>query len=827
MSPVPEPVPADEVALLRQRILLNPSRSLARFPATVFSVDRFSRRSLSNGEFHNIGQCAGISGVPSQQIRENARHNCMSRDGMRLVLLFTIVASSGWAQTLSTACEASTESHELIQAWRTVYDDTRLDLQDRLEPLRKAIADHPSDIFLHHSYQDYFDSYMTSVLAGPEISRYREALARNPESELHRYLLGRILWGRSTAEGFALIKGVSERNPNFAWAHLTLARYYEHASLRDAAARDRHLARFRELCPASLDSQPYGRFFFGTQPPAFRASAAAALRARLQDLTTTQALAVYTALWEMEFQRPPAEHGEVRSQITRDLARIRERASYPVYSILLEGYELIEDREGARWVREQILKEAPWSRVAQDTMLRRWYQDRPRPTSDASREKAQGYYRELLAATDVWVKQFPRDPDIWNTRLRSLYELPAEPVSKFVEAAEKYLELSAVNQANSSVVDSIAIAQAWLDRDTLIDRIPALVERFRKDAARRMESDEAQDWTTFLNLRDDTRADVEVGRWRGWALLAAYYARREPDQAAKLRSEIAAALPAAPAEPDALYWASRPYAVDAFIHLGALEQAEKVLTEIEQWTAAHAPAANAGRNQINTYQERQAKCLERRLHLAMARSDKANQLAVLRALIRTRPYWTHLSARFAAIDQARSLWKQLDRPEAEFDAFLDLDGATPRKGELVWSTAERKVPGFSLSDLAGRVWTLADLRGKTTLINFWATWCGPCIAEMPYLEKLHHRFKDQASVQLLTLNVDENPGVVAPFLRTGNYTFPVAPAGQFVQNTLQVNGYPTNWVVDPDGVVRRMHAAGLGEPDRWVEWVYNSLTKPN
>jgi len=750
----------------------------------------------------------------------------MSRVSIRFVLLFTILASAAWAETLPTACEASAESQELIQTWRTVYDDTRVDLQDRLEPLRKAIADHPNDIFLHHRYQDYFDSYMTSILAGPEISRYREALARNPESELQRYLLGRILWGRSTAEGFALIKGVSERNPDFAWAHLISARYYEHASLRDDAARDRHLARFRQICPASLDPQPYGRFFFGTQPPAFRSSVSAALRARLQDLTTTQALASYTALWQMEFQRPAGEHGEVRSQIARDLARIRQRVSYPVYRVLLQGYEMIEDREGARWVREQILKEAPWSRLAQDTMLRRWHQDRARPALDASREKTQGYYRELLEATDIWVRQFPRDPDIWNTRLLALYELPAEPVSKFVEAAEKYLELSAVNQANASVVDSIAIAEAWLERDTLIDRIPALVERFRKDAASRMASDESQDWTTFVNLRGETRADVEVGRWRGWALLAAYYARRDPAQAAKLRTEIAAALPVAPAEPDALYWASRPYAVDAFIHLGALEQGQKVLTEIEQWTAAHAPGVNADRSQVNTHQERQAKSLDRRLRLAVARGDKANQLAILRTLIRTRPYWTHLSARFAAIDHARSLWKQLDRPEADFDAFLDLDGATPREGELTWSKTERRVPEFSFSDLAGRVWTLADLKGKTTLINFWATWCGPCVAEMPYLQKLHMQLKDQKNVQLLTLNVDENPGVVVPFLRNGNYTFPVVPAEQFVQKDLRVNGFPENWLVDPDGLVRRIHVGGLGDPDRWIKWVYQNMVAP-
>ena len=118
---------------------------------------------------------------------------------------------------------------------------------------------------------------------------------------------------------------------------------------------------------------------------------------------------------------------------------------------------------------------------------------------------------------------------------------------------------------------------------------------------------------------------------------------------------------------------------------------------------------------------------------------------------------------------------------------------------------------------------MEDLKGRTTFINFWATWCGPCIAEMPYLQKLHVRLKDQKNIQLLTLNVDENPGVVAPFLRSGNYTFPVLPAEQFVQRDLGVYGFPTNWVVDPDGIVRRLHGAGLGEPDRWIEWVYQSL----
>lgn len=741
---------------------------------------------------------------------------------MRLFLLCTLLASAAWSEVLPSACEASAETYALIREWQRVYDDTRSDLQHRLEPLRKAIVEHPNDLFLHHRYQDYFDSYMTGILAGPEVVRYRNALVMAPESDLRRYLLGRILWGRSTAEGFGLVKSVAERNPEFPWAHLTLARYYEHATLRDDAARDREIAAFLKLCPASLDPQPYGRFYFGTQTAQFRAGVSSALRVRLQDLTTPQALAAYGAVWELAFQRPAAEHAEVRAQIVHDLARIRARASYPLYAVLLQGYELIEDRENARWVREQILKEAPWSRLAQDTVLRRWFQDRQRPAADASREKVRGYHRELLDATDIWIKQFPRDPDIFNLRLRALYELPEEPDAKFIEASEKYLELSAVNQANASVAGSLDIAQAWLSRDMLIDRIPSLVERFRSDAARRMASDEGNDWTAE-SLRAATRADVEEGRWRGWALLAAYYARRDPEQAAKLRAEIEAALPGAPAEPLALYWASRPYAVDALIYLGALDRAEEVLAEIEQWNAAHAPAPGADRSQITNHRDREAKCLDRRVHLARARGDEEYQLAVLRTLIRTRPYWTHLWERFAAIDQARSLWKQLRRPDAGFDAFLDLDGASPRKGELTWTKTVRQFPAFSLTDISGWTWTLEDLRGKTTFINFWATWCGPCVAEMPFLQKLHIRLKDQKKVQVLTFNVDENPGVVSPFLRIGNYTFPVVPAEQFVQKDLRVNGFPESWVVDPDGWVRRIHGAGLGEPDRWIEWVYQSL----
>jgi thiol-disulfide isomerase/thioredoxin len=66
---------------------------------------------------------------------------------------------------------------------------------------------------------------------------------------------------------------------------------------------------------------------------------------------------------------------------------------------------------------------------------------------------------------------------------------------------------------------------------------------------------------------------------------------------------------------------------------------------------------------------------------------------------------------------------------------------------------DKKAPDFSLSDLNGNKVEMKQLKGKTILLNFWATWCGPCKEEMPSLEALHQRF-DERNFVLLTISVD-------------------------------------------------------------------------
>src|SRR5206468_1010947 len=107
----------------------------------------------------------------------------------------------------------------------------------------------------------------------------------------------------------------------------------------------------------------------------------------------------------------------------------------------------------------------------------------------------------------------------------------------------------------------------------------------------------------------------------------------------------------------------------------------------------------------------------------------------------------------------------------------------------------------------GQRFRLAEQRGKVLLVNFWATWCGPCREEMPAMERLWQRQKDQGFV-LVAVSVDIDPKVVHPYLAKYKLTFPVALDPKLdVGNAYGVRALPSSFVVDREGYVA---ALGLG-----------------
>ena len=116
------------------------------------------------------------------------------------------------------------------------------------------------------------------------------------------------------------------------------------------------------------------------------------------------------------------------------------------------------------------------------------------------------------------------------------------------------------------------------------------------------------------------------------------------------------------------------------------------------------------------------------------------------------------------------------------------------------STDAKIAPDISLHDMNGRVWTLSDLRGKWILVNFWATWCGPCIKEMPDLERFS---QSPAAKGLIVLAVSESLAShkkIVNFLKKYHITYTVLndPFGE-VADTYHVRGLPTSALITPNG----------------------------
>jgi thiol-disulfide isomerase/thioredoxin len=151
-------------------------------------------------------------------------------------------------------------------------------------------------------------------------------------------------------------------------------------------------------------------------------------------------------------------------------------------------------------------------------------------------------------------------------------------------------------------------------------------------------------------------------------------------------------------------------------------------------------------------------------------------------------------------DEAKALWKQLGGTETAWSVWSKPPWSKAEQlAEGRWEKPTKAIPSFELADLSGKTWRLKELNGKVVLINLWATWCGPCNAELPHLQNLYEKVKDRKDFQVLTFNIDEDLGLVAPFLKEKGYTFPVVPAFSTVVSLLDGFAIPQNWIVDVQG----------------------------
>jgi thiol-disulfide isomerase/thioredoxin len=104
-------------------------------------------------------------------------------------------------------------------------------------------------------------------------------------------------------------------------------------------------------------------------------------------------------------------------------------------------------------------------------------------------------------------------------------------------------------------------------------------------------------------------------------------------------------------------------------------------------------------------------------------------------------------------------------------------------------------------DMDGNAVNLEDYKGKTVFINLWATWCPPCRAEMPHIESLYGKVKDNKNIEFLMIALDKEVKKSKDFIDRKEFTFPVVHASYGLNNSLQSESIPTTLVVSPTGKI--------------------------
>ena len=155
-----------------------------------------------------------------------------------------------------------------------------------------------------------------------------------------------------------------------------------------------------------------------------------------------------------------------------------------------------------------------------------------------------------------------------------------------------------------------------------------------------------------------------------------------------------------------------------------------------------------------------------------------------------------LIAAFTPLPERMAAWLSGERVEAQ--------GCSP--------DAPAANLGFTLKDMNGKDVRLADLEGQVVLLNFWATWCGPCRLEIPWFVEFQEKYKDQG-FRVVGISVDDPPEALPPFAKRFKINYPllVGSDREDVQKAYgPIFGVPTTFIIDRNGRICIRHVGQVG-----------------
>ena len=698
---------------------------------------------------------------------------------MRVTLLLLLFVVSALGRSVDSPCELEPEVKEASRSWDQMDDAVvpyRERYERRLKLVQGLLKKYPHDIQVHQWRQQ--------LLSGPVsetrevvVEEYRRLYAANPDDPVYQFLYASVITGRNSPEAITILEKLVHNVPAFAPAHRTLAQIYQYPAFKDTAKAVEHLEVFQSICPDSSVGIAAGRRL---SDPAFVERSVSRLRRLVKD---TDDLQRYSLLWAFEFRaRPASLHDKVREKVKQDVERLRalglnERIDW--YRTLEAGYELLGDDTGQRWVGEQIQERFPQSSRAVWRAERSFLKAHPFPRfADAKEQEEHG--RALFAETERLIERWPNEPSVWSMRLVALLAFRQPPKETVETTADRLLETYEAQPDSFRSVPPVAyqIAELYLKANVRVEQVPRLVEMGNQE---------------LLAGEKRHRSD---------------YAKPEQRHGERLLV--------------IRFLEGRPLTIDSYLRRRMFSEARQVLHDMESRLQESQPAPDATDQAKKGFTHKQSLLWEMRSRLAEAEGRKPDAAVCYLTAAHFNPEPSRPRViRVNAAERACVLWKEMGGTLEGLQAFNEQISSSTKGEEpsaTRWQKSEKPLPEFEITDTQGRLWRLADIKGKKTLVNLWARWCGWCLPELPVVQEMHEQLRDREDVQVITLNLDENPGVIEPFMTENAYSFPVLPATALVDKLIPLLGIPRNWIVDSRGhIVYEQHGFDLNQPpEQWL-----------
>ena len=568
---------------------------------------------------------------------------------------------------------------------------------------------------------------------------------------------------------------------------MLLAEIYEAKSFENQAELRSNLSDFQKLCPANPAMFQSLRW---NNDKELIAQNAQHLRQTLTNRTDTAAITGFITIWYLGLADERPEKQAARTeQIKQDIAKLQQKGfprNTEWFRAIQYGAEEVQDQKLLRPALEEMAGLFPDSIFGLRLEEARWTDAHPQPADNASDDVKTAHRK-------AWLQETRELSQRWPGMMRAaLKRWDAVRVDKDASPEETGAALANLTVAMAKHPDDLRtsppfqvnITEDLLKRGLRIEDIPSIIAKGLEEGDR------------FAS--EDAESDLYPGSRKAQESVRTYW-------------HLFANLPLA----------------EAYLRMNQPTKVQDTLYNIEEDLGTVRPPANASVEDKVRYGEMEARYWQTKGQLAEKQGHKMDALVDYRnALTAFPPRRPRGDSREEVMADARRLWKEMggtDQGWSDWETHSSLNNFNAgARGINAWRQIAQTKPNLVLTDWQGKQWKPNELKDKTTFVNYWATWCGPCRAELPYLQKLYERFKDRQDIVIISLNVDDDPAVMTPMLKQMGLSLPSIAARDFGYELLPVMALPSNWIVSAKGNEMFFTEESM---DKWVEAAAAALEK--